>query len=412
MADDATLKIEIEDVSRDNPLLDEAMGKAAPKSAEQLPGPKGGPQFPATVLGPDGKQYSWDAFQAAQRKFQGQQRQADTNAAFDTFFGAKQIEPPDSVVGSDGKRYKSTDAYFKEQDRRDKEAQKDADKEAAEKEKKGTGLDGFLDTLGLGGVNKGLKAFGAEGLTTAAGAAGIAGAVLFAIHEITGSLKAMKAEVDAVTHGMEAVVQNDFAGASEAAKEFGTNLARSIPIIGEAAAAEVELGQAIISIPEKLDQAFLKQAKTLAPYSGNIAGAEARAEVAQIQADLREARELGPDLERLIDAETELRTVTRDALLPIKRFLLETLAARLEVIVTVVRVVENLPTIIEKGLDTLSQIIIFAATANKDAIDQALKIFREELKMLLAAKEPKDDIFDNFLDAARKATLPAAPFRG
>jgi hypothetical protein len=405
-----TLKVLIEDVTRPNQLLDEAMGRAAPRGANQAPGPVGPPPFPATVRGPGGKVYSFEDYEAARKKFQAQQASATANAAYGAFFGPpplpKKGEPPNSVMGEDGKRVSFKD-YFKARDAKEKESQR----AEAERAKKGTGIEGVADSLGLGGLMKGLKAFGGEGLSTAAGGAGIAGAVLFAAHETEKSLLKMKGAVDGATMGLEALAANDLGQVKEGMHEFGKSLAGTVPILGDVASANLELVHTLTSLPEKVEAAFLKQAKTLAPYSGAISAAESRAYVANLQADMREADQLGPDMERLIQAESELRTIARETLLPIKKFVLNQLANRLEVLVTLGRFAENLPTILKEVAEGLGKAIAFTIKKDDAERDRSLRLMLEAIKKAMSADD-NVDVFDRFLRDARGAALPEAPFAG
>jgi hypothetical protein len=391
----AIFKIEVENVTKDirqNELLDEFFGGKPAGGASTAAGavPKGGPNFPTTVLGPDGKAYSLDAYLSAQKKAESQKQQAEARSAFESFFAPpplpKTITPPDTVKGSDGQRYKSTDAYFKEREKREKEEGKED----------GGILNDLLGQLGLGRVGKAMGG-GGEALGGAAKAAAIAAPALLAIEVGTKSLRAMTAAVDATTKGLEGLVQNDLSGIDEGMNDFRTSLLGTIPILGDAANAGGDFARALTSIPSKLDAAFLTRARELSQYSADISFAEAKSEARGTLADVREADALGADMARLIDAETELKMELRELILPIKKVVVEVLADRLELIVGLVKLAESWPQAWEQIAAGLGNAIVFAIRGEFGDANTALNIMKDWLAYLA---KPKDDdtgdLYDRF----------------
>ncbi len=92
----------------------------------------------------------------------------------------------------------------------------------------------------------------------------------------------------------------------------------------------------------KTAEYFVERGKQLAPYSGELSAAGARAEVAGIHADIREAQQLGPAIARLTDAQTATEMAYREAMLPLKEAVLELITP----------VMEGLPTMIA-GIETI-----------------------------------------------------------
>lgn len=187
---------------------------------------------------------------------------------------------------------------------------------------------GLMDQLG--------KFLGADVLA----AAGPIGAVALGAQQLTTQLEAMRKTVGRVTEGLEGLAQNQL----PSARGFGDAIAdfqETIPIIGQAMAAQTRLLLDIAQLPEKLSAAFLNRAHQLAPYSGVISSAEAIRDVRTIQADIREARELGHDMARMVDAQSRLDQTVRELLLPIKKVIVEVLADRLEMLLSIATDIKN-----------------------------------------------------------------------
>jgi hypothetical protein len=398
VADENTLEIKIEDTTRENPLLDEFMkdgapppplpkGQAAGGSASAASAStQGGPNFPATVLGPDGKAYSWDAFQAAQKKFQGQQRGAEAGTAYDAFFGPPPLprgpEAPKSEGGLGGLEKligqlgggKILGAF------------------------RGLGGAG-----GAGGTAGGAAAAGEAGAATAGGAAaglaavaGPIGLAILAAQKMTSTFNDVTKAVHDFGDATVKMVGNEMPDFRGKIDDMADGLGKAVPILGDLVGAEIKAANAIGGLPERLTAAFIARAHELAPVSGAITGAEARSEVRGTLADVREAQELGPAMARMIDAEMDLKLEFRQLILPIKKFVVEVLADRLELIVRLVKIAENFPTIFEKSIDTLGQVIVFAATGQTDEMSRSVKLLRQDLERLLGKKEDPKDMFDQF----------------
>ncbi len=116
--------------------------------------------------------------------------------------------------------------------------------------------------------------------------------------------------------------------AGQAAKMAGTlaTFAKVLPVVGTVVAGFALVGEAAV----KLTQVFLERAHELARYSGQIAAAEAQANVKNTRADIHEAQVLGPDLARLVTASNDIMLEIRDFLLPFKAVLVDILATGAE----------------------------------------------------------------------------------
>jgi hypothetical protein len=124
--------------------------------------------------------------------------------------------------------------------------------------------------------------------------------------------------------------------------------------------AEIDAAHAVSTAMDRIDKAFEGRAHQIAQFSAPISVAEANKDARTMMADAHEADVLGPSMARMIDAETELNLTVRDALLPIKKFVVETLAERLERIEAGVKLVADAPEILNAVIQDVGYAIIDA----------------------------------------------------
>jgi hypothetical protein len=353
------------------------------------PAPAASPSFPSTVQGPDGKSYSVEAYES--------------------FLGKPKEPPPIPEFKVKGENALSGEARagFQKGGRASAEGIGEALKA---KEVGGAAMGGEVGALasqaikGAGSLASGaLAAIGPAGL-----AAGAAIGVLAASAEAaTDALHKMKRGVEIVTKVAEASIANNYPSPTEAWNAWRQELSATVketPIVGEMLGAAMDLNIAITELPDKLTKAFLQQAKAIAPYSGEISAAEARAEVRSIQADIREANELGEEMGRMVDAQSGFEDTFREALLPIKKFLIEVLAERLELIATVADIVLKLPEILRTiASDAVDALAIVFSTESNDGAEKIIKDLPDKLDKIINKDKKKEDndMFDMFFGAAR-----------
>ncbi|MFO0821645.1 MAG: hypothetical protein U0792_00635 [Gemmataceae bacterium] len=74
-------------------------------------------------------------------------------------------------------------------------------------------------------------------------------------------------------------------------------------------------------------KAFADRGRELAGYNGQLAGATATADLRAMQQDIREAEQNGEAFAGIIDAQSKLETTMRELLMPIQKYMMETLTA-------------------------------------------------------------------------------------
>jgi hypothetical protein len=340
MADDAKLVIEID-----------ATDATTPTS----------PTFPSTVQGDRGR-VGFDDYFGAKRQAEAQQAKARTSAAGQLFF-----EPPPLPA---------------------KVAQPEATPAQPNM------LAEFLSGLPGGGL--------AGQIMDAGPAAGLAIGITTAVHQTTHALQGMAHGVQELSAGLEGLIQNDFRQFDDSMFSTVTSAEKAIPIVGELLAAQQGLVKAVADIPAKLDNAFIARGRELSGYSGVLSAAGARSDVRSLQADMREARALENGIARMTDAASKTETDLRDMLLPLKKYLIDVLANRLELIADLTHVVKNLPQILAADTEDAVQAVIDAlhrrfdkARADLDRIPQRMHdAFKE-------TGDIPDDLFAEFLNNAR-----------
>lgn len=218
---------------------------------------------------------------------------------------------------------------------------------------------------------------------------------------VSDALDSMTKNVNAATDALATFAGNERAGMGklgEAAAGAIRAPAENIPIVGAMIKSQNDLTDAIIKMPERLTAAFLKQADKIGPYSGAITSATARADVREIMADVREAQSMGEGYGRLIDAQSRLDNTVREMLLPIKKFIVEVLANRLEAMATFLNVLASASDIFQELLKGMLKVLGDIASASPFQAIADVKDTLKKIADIIEKNGKKDDLdlFDQF----------------
>lgn len=229
----------------------------------------------------------------------------------------------------------------------------------------------------IGGA-AGTVASGAQGIgaATAGGPVGLAIAGAIAIQRQVE--ESFRSSVAAIGESLRSVAALDARGIADG---FSA-LTEKIPLVGPALA---EVNKQIGSFADALTQT----ARRLASYSGELALAEAQADIRQTLGDLRRAQKLGTDLGRFEDARSRLSDVSQDLLADLLKPLIPLITNVLENLIRVVKTVEDLPTdTYNFFVDAINRLILLVETvANKlPGVDIHLGLLRR-----IAANTDKDE---------------------
>ncbi len=151
-----------------------------------------------------------------------------------------------------------------------------------------------------------------------------------------------------------------------------------------------------------VDQQFLQMARDAAKYNGQVAAAEAMAEVRDLMAQLRRAEKLGPQLAGYVDTRSRFAEELHDLITDLSTALIPSMEAgvnSLRALVTLVQgfvtVAEKLNNILPENIDAIKW-VIEAQEWHNNPIAKALKEM-----LLVARKFDKDEDTPMLLDQVR-----------
>lgn len=243
------------------------------------------------------------------------------------------------------------------------------------------------------------------------------------LQEYNEKLKSRAQELDYIGSSAVRMAQNgignQFSGFGVAAG--GGNMASSLLAnagqLGRALSVPVAAFAAVAGAADSLTRAFLQRANEIGHFSPEVAAARAMRNVRLMMADIQEAQTLGPGMSRLIEAETDVQIQIREILLPIKQFMIETLADWLK---GIAQFLESRPW--EKGQDWIAKQLADAPKWIKDALGidssvspmdilrnlEAMRKEREAERKRKSAEKDANAIAEKFFKEAAKQRLPDA----
>jgi hypothetical protein len=199
------------------------------------------------------------------------------------------------------------------------------------------------------------------------------------------------------------LAKNDAVGFASATIDALTAGLRALPLAGPVVSAITDYYKAILEAPTRAAQAFLDRGRQIQGFSPEIAVANAMADVRSLMLDIREAQTLGSSLARLAEAQSQFQAEFREAVLPLKKFLIE-------VLTDILNVASNTVGVVKTGFDAVS---VLAGVA-VDRLPDDLKFLITAARILLGvatSKEPDalGEDFWAFLNQHIDDPLP--PFR-
>lgn len=127
-----------------------------------------------------------------------------------------------------------------------------------------------------------------------------------------------------------AIARNGGVAALEAgAGAAGAALSRLGPY-GMAAAAALQAGTSGVKAFTEVVEAFVARGRELSKYNAQLAMSSARADIRQIEANMGEANRIGPQLSKLIDAQSKAEASMQRLLEPIRGFIAEKLTESID----------------------------------------------------------------------------------
>jgi hypothetical protein len=189
------------------------------------------------------------------------------------------------------------------------------------------------------------------------------------------------------------VAGNDGLGLFKESAAVAGKALEFVPMVGPTLAASFKIAAALPLAFADAANAFVARGRELSAYDGSLAGAAARQDVGRLSADIREAQATGPMLAELTDAMTGLELGFRESLLPIKNFLIETLAGT--------------------ALSVKSAAELFLTLLSDPSIPFLPKELNDYAKRILEAlQKPNEDAFINDWINASGLDEPGTPIPG
>lgn len=235
-------------------------------------------------------------------------------------------------------------------------------------------------------------AAGGGAMGSLAAAAGPAGLIVMAAQEIKqqmiGTIRAGRELAMDAGQGAVSLAGNDFGGAFEKASDMVIKSVEKLPGGGEVLAEAMRFVTDQFKIFGQVQEAFIRQGREkLSPFSGDLQASFAQADVRSMMGDMREAQAVGPNIARLVEAQSRANDAMREIADPIKQILTEALAFFMEAFASIV----------EWGRD------IERSTGFLQALSNNFKIAMDRWREILGFKGDVNDLdmaklFDRFLD--------------
>jgi len=170
--------------------------------------------------------------------------------------------------------------------------------------------------------------------------------------------------------------QNDYWAVFDGHLQATSAALEKVPLTGEALAAAFDAAVAPVRAFHDVVEAFVARGRELQAFSAELSAAGALADVRSTLADIHEAQELGPELARMTDAQSRLSDELRELLLPVKKFLVENLAAAMEILVEMARSIRVGVAESKESLAILIELLndIFGSGKMADVPDLILRI--------------------------------------
>jgi hypothetical protein len=280
-------------------------------------------------------------------------------------------------------------------------------------------------TAAGGGGGGALAAVGRAG-GAVAGGAGVAGGLAAAAGPMAAAFVVAQASADVAAKGLAAagqaaeyvgkqarqVVNDDAFGllsdrAEIAAK--GLDAVSDLSPAAKVAAAGLRTASAVVNEFRETVNAVVQRGRELSRYSGELASANARADVRKLERDIAEAQALGESVGRLTDSQSRLDSSFREIMLPIKTMLADILSDLVEPAADLISIVKPFIVTLLEFLKLILDAIRALNPANrvKDALSGIRKAIEGD-----EGDGRLNKIMEKFLDAdglgAQVGLTPAA----
>lgn len=274
----------------------------------------------------------------------------------------------------------------------------------------GTAAGAFAGATGTGAAGAAAASSALSGVAAAAGPAALAiGAVAAGSHILTKQMENARNQLRHVGDGMVSLANNDHMGLLTSRVDAAADMMRQIPIVGEIQAKQMELMIAPMKEYQRTVEAFVQRGQELQRFSGELAGANAIANVKRLEADIKESEALGKGLAKLTENSAETEVNLRELILPVKEGMTDILAAISEIVAEVTGIMKEFAPLIKFGVQLSTAFPIGVLRI----IGRVFELLHEALKKWTGADEDdKDDDLNSMMqqlfDSLDRIPPPAA----
>jgi hypothetical protein len=208
---------------------------------------------------------------------------------------------------------------------------------------------------------------------------------------------------------------NDFLAAFRASADSASDGLAKLGPYGQTASVALQSLTGVVESMGSVTNAFIERGKQLAQFSPELSASNARAEMSRMFSDMAEAEALGGDLSRLQDSQTALIEFLKEAILPLKKWIISTLGPMVE---TFTATLQNFYIIGEKAYGILQPFIELVGSVLSgilNALGQIMSLIDEGVGLARARREKfgaplRNDVFDEIARSiTERAAVPLAP---
>lgn len=273
---------------------------------------------------------------------------------------------------------------------------------------------------GVGGKAAGLAQVAATGVlgaeaaalaTGPVGAAVVAGGIIYdQVSElIKKPFEQARAAIDGFAQAGKNVANNDLGALAEQGSEAFAGFVEKAGLAGVVLAEQVRTYTAAVRAAQAVVDSFVQRGRQLAAFDGRLASAGAQADVARLQADIREARVTGDQVAKLTRAQSQIEQTNREAMLFIKTEVIGAINAIVEPVAEVAEAVRPVLQLMNDGKRDVSIIATFIRALPVywivKLIGWSAKVFEWAAKKLPGAREERT-LLDEVFEAANELLQP------
>lgn len=213
----------------------------------------------------------------------------------------------------------------------------------------------------------------------------------------------------------QGIAGNRFTQARSAAREAQADMVEQVPAIGPIGAAALRGASFAQTQQEGTMQAFRDRGRELAQYDPRLAQSYALADMRKMQADIREARQLGGQYAKLNDAMSQREVNWQDASLPVKAGMLDPMTKVAEEQSKSTQILNEILEIVRGSLNVFSKPSPNTPSTSQIAapglgtVNPGASTPQDAAKQAAEERERQKKLFEELIGKARALGIQAGP---